>query len=91
MSDRIRRMLRARQNAMMAMAQMNMLNLGSRMPLQQQMAPEEQAPPQEKSMARQILDRYMAMKSRTLQEELAQDETGALMAPMISSVMQLDR
>lgn len=93
MSDRIRRMILARQNALMAMAQMQMLNMNSNMPIQEQMAPAEGAPleEQEQSIARQIMERYMAMKARTIQEELSKDERGALMAPMISSVMQLDR
>jgi hypothetical protein len=91
MSDRIRRMIMARQNAMMALAQMGLLNMNRSQPIQEQLAGEASPEPEERSMARQILDRYMNMQSRTIQERIAGRNNGALMAPMIASVMQLDR
>jgi hypothetical protein len=110
-SNRIRELLRARQDAMLAMAkasrpidlddyredlreQLAQAILADRMspvPLGEERLTRMYAPLMGQSMSRQLLERYAAQQRRTLQNEMAQGGSPELMAPMISSVMQLDR
>jgi hypothetical protein len=111
MSDRIRRMMKERQDAMLAAAQASRpVDLDNyEKSIKEQMAGDMQANEMSPipgtqdeimaayeallgpSMAKQIVEQYLTRSGRNLQQEMGSGDDAALMRPMISSVMQLDR